>query len=157
MRTIIYVASLLAALALIAGCGGQKHTVGGAGLGGIGGGVIGSQIGSGTGQTAAIIGGTLAGAALGGYVGSYLDRMDEMDEQKTGEALETNPDGETSQWDNPNTGISHEVTPNETYESDEGRYCRDFTTEADIGGEEETIYGTACRQPDGTWEIVQMD
>lgn len=135
---------------LLAGC--QKHTIGGAGLGGIGGGIAGSQIGSGTGQTAAIIGGTLAGAALGGYIGSYLDRMDEMDRQKTANAL-TQPSHTTTKWKNPDTQKEYAVTPTETYEKEPEKYCREFTTEINVGGEVETGYGEACRQPDGTWEI----
>jgi len=38
--------------------------------------------------------------------------------------------------------------------SSNGRYCREFTQEIFIGGEKKTGYGRACRQPDGSWEIV---
>lgn len=33
--------------------------------------------------------------------------------------------------------------------------CQEYTKLVTIGGESQTIYGTACRQPDGTWDIVQ--
>lgn len=33
--------------------------------------------------------------------------------------------------------------------------CQEYTKKVTIGGETQTIYGTACRQPDGTWDIVQ--
>ena len=33
--------------------------------------------------------------------------------------------------------------------------CQEYTKLVTIGGETQTIYGTACRQPDGTWDIVQ--
>ena len=129
----------------------QKHTIGGAGLGGIGGGVIGSQIGSGTGNIAAIIGGTLVGAALGGYIGSYMDRMDKKQMNQT---LETTPDGNTQSWENPETDNRYQVTPEKTYKDEEkDQYCREFQMEAQIGGETEETYGTACRQPDGAWKI----
>ncbi|RQD77936.1 RT0821/Lpp0805 family surface protein [Desulfonatronospira sp. MSAO_Bac3] len=149
-----YLVVLTLAAMLLAGCTTQKHTVGGAALGGIGGGVIGSQIGKGTGQTAAIIGGTLLGAALGGYVGSYMDRMDEMDRRNMNQTLETKPTGTTSQWHNPDTQTDYAVTPTETYQRDDGRYCREYTTEVQIGGETEKAYGTACRRDDGAWEII---
>ncbi|EFI33792.1 17 kDa surface antigen [Desulfonatronospira thiodismutans ASO3-1] len=149
-----YLVVLTLAAMLLAGCTTQKHTVGGAALGGIGGGVIGSQIGKGTGQTAAIIGGTLLGAALGGYVGSYMDRMDEMDRRNMNQTLETKPTGTTSQWHNPDTQTAYAVTPTETYQRDDGRYCREYTTEVQIGGETEKAYGTACRRDDGAWEII---
>jgi len=33
--------------------------------------------------------------------------------------------------------------------------CEEYTKLVTVGGQSETIYGTACRQPDGTWDIVQ--
>jgi hypothetical protein len=34
-----------------------------------------------------------------------------------------------------------------------GRYCREFQQQVAIGGHTERAYGTACRQPDGSWEV----
>lgn len=151
MKNIIFIIFLIVCIGLI-GC--QKHTIGGAGLGGIGGGVIGSQIGSGTGQTAAIIGGTLAGAALGGYIGSYMDKMDKMDRENLNQTLETQPSGETAEWKNPDTEKQYKIKPTKTYEKD-NTYCREFQTEIVVGGETKQGYGTACRQPDGAWKIIE--
>lgn len=149
------------ALALVAGMGlsacqntGDKEalgTVGGAVLGG----VLGSQIGKGTGQLIAVG----AGAVLGGLVGSSIGRsLDDVDKMKmhntTQSALENQPDNSTSTWVNPNSGHSGTVTPQETYQADNGQYCREFTQTVTIGGKSEEAYGTACRQPDGTWKIV---
>ena len=36
-----------------------------------------------------------------------------------------------------------------------GNYCREFQNEVIINGRAEQAYGTACRQSDGTWRIVQ--
>ena len=33
--------------------------------------------------------------------------------------------------------------------------CEEYTKLVSIGGESQTIYGTACRQPDGTWDIMR--
>lgn len=33
--------------------------------------------------------------------------------------------------------------------------CKEYTKDVLIGGQMETIHGTACRQSDGTWDIVQ--
>ena len=129
---------------------GQVHQIGGGLIGGIAGGVIGSQIGRGSGQVAAIIGGTLAGAALGSYVGGYMDRVDPKNMSQT---LETRPTGETSTWQNPDTGHEYQVTPLRTYKTAEGRYCREFNTQVNIGGEMKDAYGTACRMSDGSWKI----
>jgi hypothetical protein len=37
----------------------------------------------------------------------------------------------------------------------EGRQCREFRQTVEIGGKSEDAYGTACLQPDGSWQIRQ--
>lgn len=39
-------------------------------------------------------------------------------------------------------------------DSTDGRYCREYTTRANIGGRMQETYGTACMQADGSWEII---
>jgi surface antigen len=63
------------------------------------------------------------------------------------------PMGETIFWRE--GSASGNVTPVQEGTSSEGRYCREYRSEVKIGGERETIYGTACQNPDGSWEIVQ--
>jgi surface antigen len=118
-------------------------------IGGALGGMLGSEVGQGRGRTAAIIIGTLAGSAIGGAVGRSMDETDRM---KTAMTLESVRTGVTSTWRNPDTATEYAVTPTRTVESPAGP-CRDFTMEALIGGEHETVYGTACREPDGTWTM----
>jgi hypothetical protein len=36
-----------------------------------------------------------------------------------------------------------------------GRYCREYYDRAIINGKAQPTYGTACWQPDGSWEIQQ--
>ncbi len=36
-------------------------------------------------------------------------------------------------------------------------YCREYTGTVIIGGQEQPSYGTACMQPDGSWEIVKSN
>ena len=45
------------------------------------------------------------------------------------------------------------VTAREGHTRD-GRYCREFRQEVTIGGRREEAYGTACQQPDGSWQVV---
>lgn len=35
-----------------------------------------------------------------------------------------------------------------------GNYCREYTRTIAVGGRFESGYGTACRQPDGSWQIT---
>ncbi len=123
----------------------------GAGLGGL----AGSQIGSGTGQLAAVGAGVLLGGLLGNEVGKSLDKADQAYAQRSyNSALEKTATGQTSTWVNPDSGNSGTYTPVKTYQTDNGQYCREFQQTITVGGRTEDAYGTACRQPDGSWKIV---
>ena len=132
---------------------GQKETAGTV-IGGVGGAVVGSQFGKGTGRLAATAAGTLLGAWIGNEVGKSLDRADQQyAAQSANTALERYPDGQTSSWKNPNSGHSGATTPVRTYETAQGP-CREYQTSVVIDGRTQTAYGTACRQPDGSWHVV---
>ena len=121
----------------------------GAVLGGVIGGVAGSQIGDGKGKTVA----TVAGAVIGILVGQSIGRhMDETDQNCTGQTLEYAPDNAPVSWNDTDNGSTYTVTPVRTYQASENRYCREYQTDAIIGGKKQQVYGTACRQPDGSWQ-----
>jgi surface antigen len=121
----------------------------GAGLGGVLGGIAGHQIGGGKGNTVATIAGTLLGAAVGSAIGSSMDQTDLYNTQG---ALNNTPTGQTVGWTNPDTQNQYQVTPTNTYKSNTGQDCRDYTTVGIIDGQREVIKGTACRQADGSWK-----
>lgn len=50
--------------------------------------------------------------------------------------------------------VSGSVTATRDGNSTTGRYCREFRHEVSIGGKKEQAYGTACRQADGSWEVI---
>lgn len=127
------------------GCATREQT--GQVVGGVAGAAAGSQVGGGSGQTAATIGGALIGAFIGGQIGN---RMDEQDHRQASLALENSRTGQQTQWRNPDTGNRYTLEPTRTFQADTGP-CRDYTMVAVIDGRNETIQGTACRQPDGTW------
>lgn len=145
-----FILPLVAALALTGCATDGPNQQAGTIIGGVLGGVLGAQVGKGHGRTAAIIAGSLAGAAIGGSVGRT---MDDNDRRKVAETLEGVRTGVPSTWHNPDTGAQYSVTPTRTYETASGP-CREFTTEAIIGGKREKVYGTACRQPDGSWRVM---
>lgn len=151
MRTRAFLFMPLVAALALQGCAtdGPREQAGTI-IGGVLGGVLGSQVGGGHGQTAAIIAGALAGAAIGGAVGQS---MDDNDRRRVAETLEGVRTGVPAAWRNPDTGVQYSVTPTRTYDTASGP-CREFTTEAIIGGRRETVYGTACRQPDGSWRVM---
>ena len=120
-------------------------------VGGVLGGVLGSQVGKGKGRVAGAVAGTLLGVFIGGSIGKSMDAQDRYN---TAQVLETNPTNQPTSWHNPDTNINYTVTPTNTYETAQGAPCREYTTQVNVGGKQETAYGTACRQPDGSWKIV---
>lgn len=148
----------MAVMVALAGCqnGGQDEfgakTGLGAALGAAGGGLLAAAVG---GSGAGIAAGVLLGGLAGGAVGSTLDAQDRrIAGQNSQHALETAPAGTTTTWHNPDSGNSGTVTPTRTYQNASGQYCREFQQTITIGGQDQQSFGTACRQPDGSWKIV---
>jgi len=146
--------AMIPALALtLASCTNEEM---GALFGATAGALIGSQIGSGhEGTMAAIAGLSLAGAYIGSEIGEDMDEADRREMQRrTQYALERSPSGTTSTWNNPDSGNYGSITPAPGYQNESGRYCRPYTQTLNVDGETRTVRGTACRQTDGTWVIV---
>ncbi len=132
---------------------GAKQTVG-TGAGAVAGGLIGSQIGSGSGRLWATGAGVLIGALAGSEIGAYLDSADRAQMQQAQQRAHATPVGETVHWNNPNSGNqgSYKVVREGT--SSANRYCREYQQTVTVGGQQQSAYGTACQQPDGSWEIL---
>lgn len=152
VATIIAAALFLGACASDSGPKQSGGTLIGAGLGAL----AGSQIGSGSGQLAAVAIGALAGAFVGGEVGKSLDKADKIAmERSTQRALETAPSGQSVAWRNPDSGNSGTITPQPAVQKADGQFCREYQQTIVVAGRSEEAYGTACRQPDGSWKIVK--
>ena len=119
------------------------------------GGLVGSQIGGGTGNKIAIGAGVLAGGYFGNKISKSMNCVDQQKHYSTTQhALETQKVGETSSWTNPDSGHKGEVTPTRTYESLDGVPCREFTQTIYVEGDYEQVDGKACRNSEGSWEVV---
>jgi surface antigen len=130
---------------------GPKTAIGGLG-GAAAGGLLGAALGGGG---AGIAAGTILGGLLGGAIGDRMDAADRRQAQSAAtHALETSPSGKSIAWRNPDTGNTGSVTPVRTYQTATGQYCREYTQTITIGGEKHQSYGTACREPDGSWRVV---
>lgn len=158
----------LAATSLLTACaqpGGPGVTQGGQGFnkqeigtvaGAVGGGIIGSNIGGGKGAIAGTIAGTLLGGMLGNQIGASLDNADRQAYHDASQrAMETAQPGQSLPWRNPQSGNYGSITPKGYYRNSQGDYCREYTQTIHVGGRTQQGYGTACRQPDGTWQIVE--
>jgi surface antigen len=125
-------------------------------LGGLGGAAVGSQFGKGSGKTAMIALGALGGAALGNSIGASLDNADRAAMARVSQtAFETAPTNHPVQWNNPDSGNYGTYTPTRTIQTSSG-VCREFTQTIVVGGKKQQGYGKACRQPDGSWQIVEQ-
>lgn len=150
----ILVPCLAVAGLLLSGCQNPKET-GGAILGSVAGGVLGSNVGKGKGQLVATAVGAVAGAMVGAEIGKSLDRADRLAMERTTQgALEKSKSGQVSTWRNPDSGNSGTITARPAFKSKSGQYCREYQQTVTVGGKTESAYGTACRQPDGSWKIV---
>jgi len=154
MRRVI-LATLVAAT--LAGCQtgnmGTKETAGTLG-GAVAGGLIGSRFGGGTGKLVAVGAGTLLGAFVGREIGTSLDRADQQYADSAASRAYSAPIGERISWNNPQSGNSGMVVPVRDGQSSSGAYCREFQQTITVGGKTEQAFGTACRQPDGSWKVV---
>jgi len=93
--------------------------------------------------------------AQGQEYGEVLDGSEQQAMSETLQyALENTRTNEAAAWVNPDTGRSGTLTPVRTFQNSEDQYCREYVSTIVIGGEEQQGYGTACRQPDGSWLIV---
>jgi surface antigen len=124
-------------------------------LGSLGGAAAGAGIAALAGGSSGwIVAAGLAGGLLGGAIGHHLDNKDkQMAAQAAAQAFESNRTGQASSWKNPDTGNSGSITPTKTYQAASGQYCREYQQTITVGSEKHQAYGTACRQPDGSWKI----
>jgi len=140
----------LTAICLV-GCDSMNNqdvgTISGAAVGGL----VGSRFGGGSGQLVATAAGALAGAYLGGKIGQS---MDQADRARMNSALENNPTGKPAYWTNDKTGTTYDVVPVKNTTVNGNPYCREYRSTANIAGKQQQVYGTACRQPDGTWQAA---
>ena len=174
MQTLKSATALAVVLTMLAACSGQQNAQNaqqggitngggldkqdiGTGLGAVGGAVLGSQFGRGSGKVVGGVIGGLLGAGIGNQIGASLDRAD-MTYYNTAsqKALETGQPGQSLPWSNPQSGNSGTITPQKYYQNTSGQYCREYSQTITVGGKTQQGYGTACRQPDGTWQIVSQ-
>lgn len=147
--------------------------------GALSGGVIGHQFGKGAGNTWATAIGAVTGAVLGQSIGTSLDRGERAYSYQRGgygsgnyyqsapvyysapapQVYYVSPSYETRVR-------SYEVRPqpvsfynytsvDNSIGNQNGRYCREYQAPVTVGNRTQGSYGTACMQPDGSWEVVR--
>jgi surface antigen len=99
-----------------------------------------------------IIAGGLIGGLIGGVIGHYMDRQDHA---YMSQAIITTPVNETASWTNTKTNTTYHVTPIRNYKTTNNQYCREYKTTVVVDDKTTQAYGTACRNPDGSWHIMK--
>ena len=155
MRIVTVIAAVLMPVLLL-GCeqGGISKSGAGTVVGAVAGGVVGNQFGKGSGKVLA----TAVGAVVGGIVGHEIGRsLDEADRRAAMEAeyraLEHGQSGNQVPWRNPDSGHYGMVVPEEPYKVG-SQNCRKYAHTIYVDGQPQTMRGTACRNPDGTWRNI---
>ncbi len=157
MKTATRATAVLAATAmLLSACITAEAPKQGAGtlLGAVGGALAGSQVGKGRGRLVAVAAGTLLGAFAGAEIGRSLDRADRIALANAQDRAHMAPIGETVAWSNPDSGHHGEIRPTREGRTTSGRYCREYQHSVVINDKVQQAYGTACRQPDGSWQVI---
>ena len=90
----------------------------------------------------------LVGSAIGA-------KMDEPDQECVSNVLEYAPDRQQVLWRNSNNGLTYTVIATQTYRTDRGVYCREYSATTDINGRSQEVLERACRQPSGIWSIIR--
>ncbi len=136
-----FIATILAGALALAGCQASNETIGQAT----------GAVAGGTGRIAATIVGALAGGVIGGAIGRGLDTRSK-NAALTAEynALERGPVGQPVAWQGTN-GTYGQVVPQQPYQVG-SQNCRRYTHTIYVDGTPQEASGTACRNPDGTWQ-----
>jgi surface antigen len=109
-------------------------------------------------ETVALSGGkpSVLNGLLSSEIGKQLSVADHTAlTRATQTTLETVPIGTQSNWRNADSGNAGTVTPTRTYQKANGQYCREFTQRIEIKGRGQEAAGTACRESDGAWTLVE--
>jgi len=74
---------------------------------------------------------------------------------KFNHTMESALSGQATSWTTPSGDYQVQVIPSRAYQKADNTYCREFTQSIQEGhSAPASSHGTACRQSDGTWQIV---
>jgi surface antigen len=145
------IALALSSSVLLSGCGGASNEQTNTIVGSVLGGAVGRQFGKGSGKDVM----TVVGAVVGGMIGGNMGRrMDNNDQRRVNNTLETAPNYKKVAWDNQNTNTQYEFTPVNKYEGNvngQRTQCRDYVMDAWIDGRMQQVKGRACKNHQGQW------
>jgi surface antigen len=139
---------------MFAACGPGNKQGTGTIVGAVAGGAAGAAIGGRDNRIPGMAVGAVAGGILGNVIGKDLDDRDrQLAAAAEYQALEYGQSGSPTPWDNPQSQHRGQIVPGKPYQQG-STHCRPYTHTIYISGQPQTVRGTACRQPDGTWQAI---
>lgn len=121
----------------------------GSALGGTAGASLTSQLDHKGDRTLAVLGGTAVGILVGGVIGQW---MDSLDQNCIAQTLEQAPDNKPITWQGAQP-VNYTIIPMKSLQQ-EDRPCRRYKATAILMGQERQTWATACRNPDGSWQLA---
>lgn len=109
---------------------------------------------AGNGRIAGPVTGTVIGGFVGHGIGDVLDSKDVARAEAAQDRAFAAPSGERVTWTNPATGHSGTITFVKDGRDVSGDTCREYEATVEIRGQTRKAYGTACRQVDGIWKVI---
>ncbi len=89
-------------------------------------------------------------------VGSMIGaKMDAVDHGCVSTALEFAGDQRRVLWRNANNGLTYTLIAHQTFQTDRGIYCREYSASAVIASQPQEVHEQACRQPSGAWTMTR--
>jgi surface antigen len=70
------------------------------------------------------------------------------------QSFEYIPDRKTVAWSDKKVAVYYSVMPLRTLRTSDGHVCREYTAKAAVNGHAADVYGTACRDSDGRWLLI---
>ena len=96
----------------------------------------------------------IMGSVAGGALGNYLGKDDAGKHVRTNlSALEHLGAGQTARWHDNKTGNSGSTRVNRVFTASNGRPCKDYVETVHTAEKTVTEEATACRQPNGAWQL----
>jgi len=124
-------------------------------IGALIGGLLGNAAGSGGGRNGATLAGVIVGGAVGAALTSNLDCEDRSYAYKTYyDGFNAGRPNAVYRWSNPHNDHRGEFRVVDYYNDPGGFRCSNYIQTIYIQGRPQEARGRACRQPDGTWAIV---
>jgi surface antigen len=123
--------------------------------GGLIGGLIGNALGSGGGRAGATVAGVVVGGAIGAGLTSGMDCEDRSYAYKSYyDGFNSNRADSDFEWRNDHNGHHGRFRVDSYYADPDGFRCATYHQTIYIDGQARDSRGHACRQPDGSWAVV---